>query len=121
MQDVNYQLFTESCAEELSVVQSDQAEIEACLASVSLLEKKEIHPQLLSGGEKQRLLIAKTKAAHRPIVILDEPTSGLDQQQMQHMADYLAQFQRQGRTVLVITHDYELIQSSPGAILEFTR
>ena len=121
MQDVNYQLFTESCAEELSVVQSDEEIVDRCLSEVSLLDKKETHPQLLSGGEKQRLLIAKTKAAHRPIVILDEPTSGLDQQQMQKMADYLAQFQREGRTVLVITHDYELIQTSPGSILEFTR
>ena len=121
MQDVNYQIFTESCAEELAIVQSDESIILRCLDEVSLLDKKEVHPQLLSGGEKQRLLIAKSKASSRPVVILDEPTSGLDRMQMKRMAQFLAQFQSEGKTVLVITHDYELIQESDGNILEFVR
>ena len=85
------------------------------------MSKKEVHPQLLSGGEKQRLLIAKTRASGRPVVILDEPTSGLDKLQMQKMAEYLDQFRQEGRTVLVITHDYELIREYPASILEFIR
>ena len=117
MQDVNYQIFTESCFEELAIVQKEEARIISCLEEVGLLDKKDVHPQLLSGGEKQRLLIAKTKASGRPIVILDEPTSGLDQLQMKNMAQFLNQFQQEGRTVLVITHDYELIQASEGSIL----
>ena len=95
MQDVNYQIFTESCFQELSIVQSDEDIINSCLREVSLLDKKDVHPQLLSGGEKQRLLIAKTKAAGRPIVILDEPTSGLDKLQMSRMAEYLEQFRQE--------------------------
>ena len=121
MQDVNYQIFTESCAEELGVVQSDEQRIDQCLAEVGLLEKKEVHPQLLSGGEKQRLLIAKTKAGGRPIVILDEPTSGLDKLQMEKMTAYLDEFRQAGKTALVITHDYELIQAYDAPILEFVR
>lgn len=119
MQDVNYQIFTESCFQELEIVQNDTQVISRCLKEVSLLSKKDVHPQLLSGGEKQRLLIAKTKASDRPIVILDEPTSGLDKLQMQKMAEYLEQFRQEGRTVLVITHDYELIREYPANIFEF--
>ena len=119
MQDVNYQIFTESCREELAVVQGDEAVIDRCLEEVSLLDKKDVHPQLLSGGEKQRLLIAKTRASGRPVVILDEPTSGLDKLQMEKMAAYLEQFRQEGRTVLIITHDNELIQSYPANILVF--
>ena len=121
MQDVNYQIFTESCVQELETVQKDEQIIARCLDEVSLLSKKDVHPQLLSGGEKQRLLIAKTKAGNRPIVILDEPTSGLDKLQMQKMAEYLNRFRQEGRTVLVITHDYELIREYPADILAFVR
>ena len=121
MQDVNYQIFTESCGEELGIVQQDEAVICRCLEEVSLLDKKEMHPQLLSGGEKQRLLIAKTRASGRPVVILDEPTSGLDKLQMERMAQYLEQFRQEGKTVLVITHDYELIRECRANILEFLR
>ena len=121
MQDVNYQLFTESCFEELHVIQEDDNRILSCLEEVGLKDKKDVHPQTLSGGEKQRLLITKTKATSKPIIILDEPTSGLDKLQMQRMIEYLNEFQQMGKIVLVITHDYELIKAFDGNVLEFIR
>ena len=121
MQDVNYQIFTESCFDELNVIQENEELILSCLEEVGLKDKKDIHPQTLSGGEKQRLLIAKTKVSSKPIVILDEPTSGLDKLQMKRMSEYLNEFKEKGKTILVITHDYELIKECDETILEFIR
>ena len=121
MQDVNYQIYTESCFEELSVISNDEDLIFDSLHSVHLLDKKDVHPQTLSGGEKQRLLLAKVKVLTKPIVVLDEPTSGLDRLQMKRMTDFLEEMKAAGKVVLVITHDYELIQSYDGHVLEFIR
>ena len=57
MQDVNYQLFTESVWSEISIVSDDATAKQAALAQVGLLDKKDRHPQSLSGDEKQRLLL----------------------------------------------------------------
>lgn len=121
MQDVNYQLFTESVWSEISIVsQKDEAKSLA-LQQLELLDKKDRHPQSLSGGEKQRLLLAMAKISEKPIVILDEPTSGLCKGQMDQMVAILHQMAREGKTILVVTHDYELIQHCGGTIIEFIR
>ncbi|MGY3724508.1 Energy-coupling factor transporter ATP-binding protein EcfA2 [Granulicatella balaenopterae] len=121
MQDVNYQLFTESVWQELSLASDDQAEKEQILKKLELWDKKDFHPQILSGGEKQRLLFAMALVSHKPLIILDEPTSGLDRIQMTRIAQYLQTLQASGKLVLVITHDYELIDECRGTILEFKR
>ena len=65
----------------------------------------------LSGGQRRRIDIARA-LIHRPeILILDEPTSGLDGQNMRLIAERLKSEARNGRTILVITHDRELIES----------
>ena len=82
MQDVNYQIFTESVWSEISIVSQDDAKKERVLKELMLYDKKDSHPQSLSGGEKQRLMIALAIVSLKPIVILDEPTSGLCKGQM---------------------------------------
>ena len=121
MQDVNYQIYTESCFEELSVISDKKDLILQSLDEVKLLNKKDVHPQTLSGGEKQRLLLAKAKVSTKPIIILDEPTSGLDKLQMESMIAFLNEMKRANKIVLVITHDYELIKNCAENVLEFTR
>ena len=121
MQDVNYQLFTESIWQELSIVSSDDVEKERILRELNLYDKKELHPQILSGGEKQRLLIGMVKASDKSIIILDEPTSGLCKSKMMKMIDYLHEMESQKKVVIVITHDYELIQQCGGSVFEFVR
>ena len=66
-------------------------------------------------------MIAKPKVSNKPVILLDEPTSGLDSLQMKRIASYLHEFKDMGKTVLVITHDYELIQECNGAILEYVK
>ena len=72
----------------------------------------------LSGGQKQRLAIACAIFSGRGILILDEPTSGLDGQNMRLIAERLRSEARNGRTILVITHDRELIESCCDNIVD---
>ena len=67
------------------------------------------HPQSLSGGEKQRLVIACALMKKPDLLILDEPTSGLDGLNMQIIADQIKQYTQCGGTALLITHDLELL------------
>lgn len=119
MQDVNYQIFTESVWTEISIVSNDDAKKEQVLRELKLYDKKDSHPQSLSGGEKQRLMIALAIVSYRPIVILDEPTSGLCKGQMLSTIKYLQKMKEEGRLVIVITHDYELIKECGGVVYEF--
>ncbi|MFP4030926.1 MAG: ABC transporter ATP-binding protein [Desulfococcaceae bacterium] len=75
------------------------------------------HPQSLSGGEKQRLVIACGMVKCPDILILDEPTSGLDGRNMRRIALAMRRAADQGACVLLISHDLELIaESCDGAL-----
>lgn len=119
MQDVNYQIFTDSLWKEISMSSSNVNDKIRVLKELDLYEKKDLHPQILSGGEKQRLMLGLAILSSKPIVILDEPTSGLDKKQLINTAKYLKLMIKQGKYVIVITHDYELINSCEGNVLEF--
>ncbi|MDK4501198.1 ABC transporter ATP-binding protein [Fusobacterium necrophorum] len=121
MQDVNYQLFTESVWQELgTVTKQDDLKNEA-LRKVHLFNKKEMHPSSLSGGEKQRLLLAMSMVSQKPIIIFDEPTSGLCKMQMDILIEFLNQMVAQGKTIIIITHDFEFIKHCDGTIYEFLK
>lgn len=113
MQDVNHQLFTESVDEEMriSIKGGESSSILSVLEELDLIQFQERHPMSLSGGQKQRVAIATAVVSDREILIFDEPTSGLDLRHMQEVAMTLQNLQQMGKTVLVITHDYELIVS----------
>lgn len=121
MQDVNYQLFTESVWEELSIVSDDDVQKEEVLKELELWDKKEAHPQSLSGGEKQRLLIAGAILSQKPIVVLDEPTSGLCKKTMNKVLNLLKKLEEKGKLVIVVTHDYEFIKNYNGKVIEFIK
>lgn len=121
MQDVNYQIFTESVWQEISIVNCDDELKIKVLKDLKLYDKKDFHPQILSGGEKQRLLIGLARVSNKPIVILDEPTSGLCKNQMMKIVDYLHEMKAMGKIIIVITHDYKLIHECKGTIYEFVR
>lgn len=74
------------------------------------------HPQSLSGGEKQRVVIACALAKSPDILILDEPTSGLDGANMQAIASVLRHEASAGRAIFLITHDLELLRLCDSAL-----
>lgn len=121
MQDVNYQLFTESVWQEISIASFNDDLKKRVLEELELYDKKDFHPQILSGGEKQRLLIGLAKVSNKPIIILDEPTSGLCRGKMMKIIDYLHEMKSLGKVIIVITHDYELIYKCGGKVYEFVR
>ena len=121
MQDVNYQLFTESVWDEISIVCDDDSIKESVLRRLGLFEKKDFHPQSLSGGEKQRLLIGLCKASPKPIVVLDEPTSGLCKKNMSTLIELIHEMKKEGKMILTITHDFEFIKECGGNVIEFSK
>lgn len=111
LQDVNHQLFTESVLDEilLSMDDEDILAAERILDSLNLLDKKELHPLSLSGGEKQRVAIGSAVASGKEIILFDEPTSGLDYKHMLEVVGSLERLKKAGKTLFVISHDPELI------------
>lgn len=118
-QDVNHQLFGESVVDELLLSQpvEDVQAANEILDRFGLLPLKDRHPMSLSGGEKQRVAIASAIASERPVIILDEPTSGLDLGHMREVAAAMRKLTEPGRTVIVVTHDPELILTSCDYVL----
>ena len=112
MQDVNHQLFTESVLDEVLISQKKENELEAhkVLDLLDLDQFADRHPQSLSGGQKQRVAVASAIASGRDIMLFDEPTSGLDYTHMLQIGEILRSLKAQGKTVIVVTHDRELIK-----------
>ncbi|MCI6609736.1 MAG: ABC transporter ATP-binding protein [Ezakiella sp.] len=121
MQDVNYQLFTESVYSEISIVSNDEKLKEETLREFGLWDKKDFHPQSLSGGEKQRLALALAKASPKGIVILDEPTSGLCFKNMRNLIKVIKEMKEDGKIIIIITHDYEFIKMTQENVVKFVK
>ncbi|MEY2699272.1 MAG: cell division ATP-binding protein FtsE [Pseudomonadota bacterium] len=87
--------------------------VRASLDKVGLLGRERRMPQGLSGGEQQRVGIARA-IAHNPLVILaDEPTGNLDPDLAAEIMDLFADFNQSGTTVLIATHDPLLVARHP--------
>lgn len=85
---------------------------QAALDKVGLLDKAQRFPEALSGGEQQRVGIARA-VAHRPSLLLaDEPTGNLDPQLSRSIMDLFAQFGAIGVTCIIATHDIDLVRAS---------
>ena len=79
--------------------------VRAALDKVGLLGKEKVHPVALSGGEQQRLAIARA-IVHRPAILLaDEPTGNLDAAYASDLGDLFKSFNQVGVTVVIATHD----------------
>ena len=114
MQDVGHQLFTDSVQAEcsLGIKEANAAQIEHALRAMGLNEYKDRHPLALSGGQRQRLAVAVSMICGKQLLVFDEPTSGLDLHSMHQVACLLKELARQNKLVIVITHDYELIETA---------
>lgn len=81
--------------------------IDECLEQVGMLHKKDALAASLSGGEKQRCCIARAIANRPKLLLADEPCGNLDSENTDKVMQLLTQLNRQGTTVLLITHDME--------------
>ncbi|HEX7218995.1 MAG TPA: cell division ATP-binding protein FtsE [Burkholderiales bacterium] len=81
----------------------------AALDKVGLLNKEKANPITLSGGEQQRLAIARAVVNRPSIIVADEPTANLDAESAARILDIFVEFNQVGVTVLVATHDLALV------------
>ncbi len=87
--------------------------VRAALDKVGLLNKERNLPIALSGGEQQRVGIARAVVNRPPILLADEPTGNLDPDLSRDIMHLFEQFNQVGVTVFIATHDLDLIQTLP--------
>lgn len=84
------------------------------LAMVGLSHRRKAMPSDLSGGEQQRVVIARALANEPRIMLADEPTGNLDPEAATSIMDLFQKINHQGMAVLMVTHDYQLIRRYPN-------
>jgi putative ABC transport system ATP-binding protein len=70
-------------------------------------------PDMLSGGQQQRVAVARALANNPPLIIGDEPTGNLDRMSASNVFNYFNELAKEGATVLLVTHDRELVHNVP--------
>lgn len=83
--------------------------VRAALDKVGLLEKERLYPHMLSGGEQQRVGIARAIVAKPAVLLADEPTGNLDPELSAQLMQFFVNLNELGVTVLVASHDVDLI------------
>ena len=85
-----------------------QKRVEIALQAVDLLDRAEHYPRQLSGGQEQRVGVARAIVAHPKVVVADEPTGNLDDESSLQILDLLRRINEElGVTMLMVTHDLE--------------
>ncbi|PSQ87985.1 MAG: cell division ATP-binding protein FtsE [Bacteroidetes bacterium QH_2_63_10] len=87
------------------------------LGRVGLSHKRRNYPHELSGGEQQRVVIARAIASDPRVLLADEPTGNLDPAVADEIHELLLDLHRQGMTLFVATHDHRLVKSYPARTL----
>ena len=90
--------------------------INEVLEKVGLPEKRDKFPHQLSGGEQQRIVLARALLNAPPIILADEPTGNIDPETAYQLVELLKDICDSGKTVVIATHQYELINRFPGRV-----
>ena len=101
---------------------TDKNEIEnrilKVLEEVELISKLHSMPHQLSGGEQQRIAIARAMLNDPEIILADEPTGNLDPETSNGIMRLLLEISKSGKTVIMATHNYNLINKFPGKVVK---
>lgn len=116
-QNPNDHLFADTVEEEIALVlrnlgfprEKIRERVEEMLRAFRLEEYRHHYPRYLSGGEKQRVALASVLAARPGVLVLDEPTRGMDHRLKHELMAYLEAYRREGHTVILVTHDVEMV------------
>jgi cell division transport system ATP-binding protein len=95
--------------------------VPSALDMVGLTHRCDAFPHQLSGGEQQRIAIARALVNDPPLLLADEPTGNLDPDTSQGIADLLCYINMRGTTVVVATHDKQIVDAARRRVAEFDR
>ncbi|MFO1235524.1 MAG: cell division ATP-binding protein FtsE [Alphaproteobacteria bacterium] len=93
---------------------SYREDVEEILNWVGLGERMHARPATLSGGEKQRIAIARAVVARPPVLVADEPTGSIDPEMGARLMRLFVELNKLGTMVLIATHDRSLVESANG-------
>jgi cell division transport system ATP-binding protein len=93
--------------------------IDEVLQRVELSFKGYKMPHQLSGGEQQRVVIARALLNDPEIILADEPTGNLDPETSENLLQLLKEINESGRAIVMATHDYELVKKFPTRTIKF--
>jgi energy-coupling factor transporter ATP-binding protein EcfA2 len=116
-QNPDHQIFSENVWEEVAFgprrigMNSDEVtqSVEETLQRLELSNQREAHPYTLSKGQRQRVAVASVVAMKPEILVVDEPTTGQDYKQSREIMNIFVELNKEGKTVLVVTHDMRLV------------
>ena len=106
----NVELATQLC--------SDALNVDEILDKVGLTDRKDNFPSQLSGGEQQRVAIARALVNHPVLLLADEPTGNLDPVTAREIMELLSEINKKGTTVLVVTHNRELVNEMGKRVIQ---
>ena len=89
----------------------DEEYIGGITSALGISDKRKAFPNQLSGGQQQRVAIARAIAGKPSVILADEPTGNLDPQTAEEIMNLLAEINERGTTVLVVTHNKEIVNS----------
>lgn len=92
------------------------ARIQEVLALVGLEDKADKYPHELSGGEQQRVCIARALLNHPKVILADEPIGNLDPETSRHIMHILQAAREQGTAIVMVTHNLHLLNEFPGIV-----
>lgn len=90
--------------------------VEQALDAVSMSNRAHHLPSQMSGGQRQRVAVARAIAANPPLILADEPTGSLDSEASKEVTSILKKMAEDGHTVIIITHDKSIAESSQKVI-----
>jgi cell division transport system ATP-binding protein len=104
----NVALVLEAAGEKSSMIRKKVMHV---LRTTGMEKKAKALPPTLSGGEQQRVAVARAVVGEPSIIFADEPTGSLDTKSAQAIMDFLLEYHKKGATVLVVSHNLHLLES----------
>ncbi|UCD90528.1 MAG: cell division ATP-binding protein FtsE [Desulfobacterales bacterium] len=98
-----------------------EKKVKSVLRTVGMEERLQAFPPSLSGGEQQRIAVARAVIGDPKIILADEPTGNLDEDSADIILKLLKKFHTRGATIIVATHDKELIRKTGGRVIHLNQ
>lgn len=128
-QNPDHQIFAKTVRDEVAFgprnigLSADEVEkaVDQALELVGLTHESSSYPFVLGRGQRQKLAVASVIAMGSPVMVVDEPTTGLDLRGVLSIMSLLKQWNAAGRTIVIITHDMDIVAEFASRVIVMTR